>query len=192
MESISFYDLINSASLNTEVVLISIFLAKALGSIFFIPTAAVTVFAGTALGLKTGAVVSILGNTFGALISFFLARYFLYKKVREVLIPKYPLLLGYEEKISKNGFLTVFLLRLFPLFPFSIENYILGVTKISTSNYVMGTVTGLIPGTIFFAYFGDSLRMFNFFDLVLSLTLLILFIVFGILAKKHHKTRIKN
>ena len=184
MEFLLLNNIQNLTTLNQGLVIFLVVFGKALGSIFFIPTAALTVFSGTFFGISIGAFISIVGNILGALISFFISRLFLYNKVRKILIPKYLSLLEYEEKISKNGFLTVFLLRLFPFFPFSVENYILGTMKISTGDYIVGTIAGLVPGTLLFTYFGNSLRMFNFLDIALSTIFLIIFLYGGLLTKK--------
>ena len=49
------------------------------------------------------------------------------------------------------------LLRLCPLLPFSIFNYIVGVTSITLLDYAKASV-GMIPGLIVYVYLGSALN----------------------------------
>ena len=59
--------------------------------------------------------------------------------------------------INKNGRKYAFLLRLSPLVPFNILNYLLGLTSISGSDNLIGCL-GMLPGTIVYVYLGASLQ----------------------------------
>lgn len=50
--------------------------------------------------------------------------------------------------IERNGFKVVTLLRLSPLLPLAVSNYLYGVTDVSLLSYVFGTWLGMLPGTI--------------------------------------------
>ena len=47
------------------------------------------------------------------------------------------------------------LLRLSPLFPFSLLNYVLGLTKVSFRDYVLGSWLGMFPATVLYVYLGS-------------------------------------
>ena len=47
----------------------------------------------------------------------------------------------------------MFLLRLSPVTPFNFLNYALGLTTVSTSDFVVASL-GMVPGTVVYAYFG--------------------------------------
>ncbi len=55
-----------------------------------------------------------------------------------------------DRAIGNEGFKFVFLLRLSPLLPFSISNYLYGLTSVKLLEYTLGSWLGMLPGT--FAY----------------------------------------
>lgn len=138
---------------------------KVIGAIFLFPGTPLTLLAGATLGTFWGSIVSIIGNTLGATAAFLVARFFLRDFVQNKFLTKYKSIEKYETRFLKKGFATVVLLRLIPVFPFNILNYILGVTKVSTKDYIIGTFVGIIPGTIVFVYFGEALKMLSFFHI---------------------------
>lgn len=58
--------------------------------------------------------------------------------------------LAMDRAISKDGFKVVTLLRLSPLLPFALSNYLYGLTSVDLGSYVAGSWLGMLPGT--FAY----------------------------------------
>ena len=53
--------------------------------------------------------------------------------------------------------LSIIALRLVPLVPFNVLNYLAGASAIRTRDYVAGTAIGIIPGAIAFATLGGSI-----------------------------------
>ncbi len=153
--------------------------AKIIGAILFFPGTPLTLLAGATLGVWWGSLVSIIGNTLGAVAAFFIARYFLKDYVQAHAYQKYPKIRMYENRFFKNGFATVIFLRLVPLFPFNALNYLLGVTHVSARDYILGTAIGIIPGTIAFVYFGESLSMLSSFHIITSLTAIVGLVYIG-------------
>ena len=105
-----------------------------------------------------GTIISIIGNTLGASAAFFISRFFLKEYVTKNLYSKYPTIQKYEARLFSKGIITILVLRLIPLFPFNILNYLLGVTQVKARDYLIGTAVGMIPGTIAYVYFGKALR----------------------------------
>jgi uncharacterized membrane protein YdjX (TVP38/TMEM64 family) len=52
----------------------------------------------------------------------------------------------------------VFLSRLSPVFPFTLLNYLLGLTTVRTSSYVLANLLGMLPGTFLYVYIGATAR----------------------------------
>lgn len=156
-------------AMNPELSALYLILAKIIGAILFFPGAPLTLLAGATLGLYYGSVISLVGNILGASAAFFISRYFLRDYVTRVLYTKYPKIQDYEGRFFSRGLLTVLFLRLIPLFPFNALNYLLGVTQVSTKDYLIGTAIGIIPGTIAYVYFGESLKMLSSVHITLSL-----------------------
>jgi uncharacterized membrane protein YdjX (TVP38/TMEM64 family) len=66
-------------------------------------------------------------------------------------------LLSLDKRVGEEGWKIVFLLRLSPLVPFSILNYLLGVTRLSFRAYLGATATGMIPAILLYTYLGSAL-----------------------------------
>src|SRR5581483_10417397 len=56
-----------------------------------------------------------------------------------------------------QGFRIVLLTRLSPVFPFNLLNYAFGLTRVGFRDYVLGSVLGMIPGTVMYVYLGSLL-----------------------------------
>ncbi|MEX0918533.1 MAG: TVP38/TMEM64 family protein [Candidatus Paceibacterota bacterium] len=162
---------------------IIIFLKIITPSIGF-PGTPLTLLSGSIFGNLWGTIVSIIGNTLGALLAFLLSRYLFSRYVYEKILPRYPRIMEFNEKIKRKGIATVAALRLIPLFPFNALNFLLGVTGIRTRDYFIGSFFGMIPGTFMFVYLGNSLTTFSFANVVIGLIGIGLLIVIG---KKYEK-----
>jgi uncharacterized membrane protein YdjX (TVP38/TMEM64 family) len=126
-------------------------------TIFLIPGSALTLGAGAIFGLWRGAVTVIIGANLGALCSFMLARTFLRNKVEQWAKgnPKFDAL---DSAIGREGFKMVLLSRLSPVFPFTLLNYLLGLTKVRVKTYVLANLIGMLPGTFLYVYLGATAR----------------------------------
>jgi uncharacterized membrane protein YdjX (TVP38/TMEM64 family) len=58
-----------------------------------------------------------------------------------------------DRAVGAQGRKIVFLLRLSPVFPFTLLNYALGLTRVSFADYVAASI-GMLPGTLLFVYYG--------------------------------------
>jgi uncharacterized membrane protein YdjX (TVP38/TMEM64 family) len=165
-------------------------IGKIIGAIILAPGTPLTLLAGATLGTFKGFITSMIGNTIGAVAAFFIARCIGQKYITEKILPKYPKIKEYEERLTKKkGLQTVLFLRLVPLFPFNALNYLLGITNVSAKNYIIGTFFGIIPGTLAFVYFGESLRMLKVANIIIAILAIMLLIVGG---KYYEKKELKN
>jgi uncharacterized membrane protein YdjX (TVP38/TMEM64 family) len=148
-------------------------MAKIVATVLFVPGAILTVISGAILGTFWGSIVSIIGNTVGATLAFLISRYLFRDFVSDKLLSKYKKIGDYEELFFKSGFKTISFLRLIPLFPFNALNYLLGITRVSFRDYFWGTFIGIIPGTIAFVYFGESIKMLSWLNILVSICAII-------------------
>lgn len=72
----------------------------------------------------------------------------------EGLLDENPKFRALDTAIAKEGFKVILLLRLSPIFPFALSNYLYGVTSVDFSEYMMGTLIGFFPGTLAYVYGG--------------------------------------
>lgn len=122
-------------------------------TVAFLPASVVTLGAGFVFGVVKGSLLvflsAMLGATAAFLIGRFVARDWIAKKVAGN-----RFFSALDDAIAEEGLKLIFLIRLSPAFPFNLLNYALGLTKVSLSDYVLGT-TGIIPGTILYVYLGS-------------------------------------
>ena len=62
----------------------------------------------------------------------------------------------YQQSGGKNGFLFIFLMRLFPALPWEVQNYVAGLTNVSIPTFILATILGAIPGTFSNVFLGSS------------------------------------
>jgi uncharacterized membrane protein YdjX (TVP38/TMEM64 family) len=63
-----------------------------------------------------------------------------------------------DRSLEAEGIKLILLLRLQPIIPWNILNYILAVTSCSIQNFLIGTFIGILPGTLTFIYIGVNLK----------------------------------
>jgi uncharacterized membrane protein YdjX (TVP38/TMEM64 family) len=113
-----------------------------------------TLAGGAIFGVARGMLFNTIGANLGALGAFLIARYLGREFVERALKGKGAAL---DEKIGEHGFSTMLYLRLIPLVPFNALNFSAGVSRVSLRDYVLGTLIGMIPGTLVYTYFADAL-----------------------------------
>ncbi len=62
----------------------------------------------------------------------------------------------YQRSKGSKGFMFVLLLRLIPLLPWEVQNYVGGLTKVSVPTFILGTMIGIIPGSFSLAFLGAA------------------------------------
>jgi uncharacterized membrane protein YdjX (TVP38/TMEM64 family) len=137
--------------------LIVFVLAYVVLTMLLVPGSALTLGAGAMFGLWWGALVVIVGANLAALCSFLLARTFLRARV-EQWAQAHSRFAALDRAIGRDGFKMVLLLRLSPIFPFTLLNYLLGLTNVRLSAYVLANLIGMLPGTFLYVYLGATAR----------------------------------
>jgi len=157
-------------------------------TVTFLPPLFLSVAAGVIFGKFLGFTYIVLGFTIGSMISFALAR-FLGKSFIEGLMSRYlKQVMKYDQKLQDKGLLTIFILRLIPIFHFNFFNYALGLTKVTWKDYFWGTFLGVMPGTLVIVVFSHSVASANAVDIVVSLVLgIVLLVAFYLVYKKYLK-----
>lgn len=85
-----------------------------------------------------------------ASVAFLIARYFARERILK-LVEDNKKFLAIDKAIGENGFRVVTLLRLSPLLPFSLGNYLYGLTSVKFVPYVLGRSV-LLQHYILFPY----------------------------------------
>lgn len=119
------------------------------------PGSVLTIGAGAIFGIVGGTIVVLIGATLTATIAFLLARTVLRQRIERI-TEKNPKFKAVDRAIAKEGTKIVLLVRLAAVFPFTIVNYVFGLTAIRLTPYVLTTAIGILPGTIAFVYIGAA------------------------------------
>lgn len=117
-----------------------------------LPAAAMSVAAGLAFGWW-GFPLSMLGSILGAVPPWWATRRFLRAPVMRRL--RGPRVEAADRAVRDNAWLFVSLLRLTPILPFTLQNYLLGLTDVRFGPYVGATLLGLAPGTLAMVWIGE-------------------------------------
>jgi uncharacterized membrane protein YdjX (TVP38/TMEM64 family) len=134
--------------------------------VLFVPALILTIGAGAAFtgalgpvaGLLVGSISVLIGAYIGAMVAFLLARY-AFRSTVDAWASRYKWVGAFDSALTEKGLSITLLLRFSPLIPFSVFNYIMGVTGLSTREYIIGTVIGIIPGTVAFVFVGGAVAM---------------------------------
>ena len=129
-------------------------LAYVFTTILMLPGLIFTLSAGFLYGPLYGFLIVSPASVVGATCAFLLGRYAFGDWVNAK-IAKNQKFTNISEAVAREGFKIVFLLRLSPLFPFNLLNYGLGLTKVSTTRYILASFLGMIPGTFMYVYIGS-------------------------------------
>ncbi|KAL1832500.1 hypothetical protein DCAR_0102511 [Daucus carota subsp. sativus] len=126
-------------------------------TILAVPASVLTLGGGYLFGLPVGFLADSAGATAGAAAVFLLgrtiARSFVISKVKD-----YPQFQAVAIAVQKSGFKIMLLLRLVPILPFSMLNYLLCMTPTSTVEYILATWLGMMPLTLVLVYAGTTLK----------------------------------
>ena len=114
-----------------------------------VPAIPLTMSAGAIFGSVQGTAMVSVSGTAAAALSFLIARYALRDRIKEVAAQN-PKFAAIDNAIGEDSFRVVALLRLSPLLPFALSNYLYGLTSVKFRPYVLASWLGMLPGT--FAY----------------------------------------
>lgn len=112
-----------------------------------VPALPLTVGAGYLFGVARGSAVVSVAATSAAAASFLLARYGA-RDFISGLARRYPKFRAVDRAVGREGFKFVLLLRLSPLLPFALSNYLYGLTSVRFTPYVLGSWLGMLPGSV--------------------------------------------
>ncbi|MBX2864734.1 MAG: TVP38/TMEM64 family protein [Leptolyngbyaceae cyanobacterium MAG.088] len=169
-------------------------LAAAVG----VPGTVLVVLGGALFGLLWGTLWSIVGATAGAVVAFWLARYLLHGwfKRRFCQHPRFKnTFKRLDHTMDKQALACVLAVRFAPISPFNVVNFLFGLTNISVTPYAVGTLIGIIPGTIAYTWLGvsgvDALQGGNWWPVAVCLSLLMVLSLMPLFAQKYRQSGLR-
>ena len=130
-------------------------LAHVVANAVGVPGTLLVIVGGAVFGLWWGTLWSVIGATLGAIAAFALARYFFYDWFCQRFQHK-PLLQKINRALTRNALSCVLTIRFSPISPFNVVNFAFGLTPIPLSQYALGTLVGIVPGTLIYTWLGVS------------------------------------
>ena len=118
------------------------------------PAALLSASAGLVWGPIVGLVTVIVSATLAAFTAALVGRYLARDRVH-VLIEKDPRLRAVVRAVADGSWRIVVLLRLSPLLPFGVQNYLLSVTDVKLLPYTWATAIGILPSSALYVYLGS-------------------------------------
>ncbi|HWO67534.1 MAG TPA: TVP38/TMEM64 family protein [Umezawaea sp.] len=119
----------------------------------FLPLSVLCAVSGLLFGPVLGVPVVWVGAVLGAVGSFLVGRG-LSKDAVERLAGKR--MASVNALLDRYGAATVFVLRMLPLGPFALLNYVIAVTSLPLRGFLLGTGAGIVPGVVVYTALGGT------------------------------------
>jgi uncharacterized membrane protein YdjX (TVP38/TMEM64 family) len=122
-----------------------------LSTILVLPGLFLTLAGGALFGPLWGTLINLIAATCGATCAFLIARYWLSDWVKKKASIRVTNVIN---EIDNQGWVFVAFIRLVPIIPFNIINFLLGVTNIRLTHYIFLTLVFMLPAEIAYTYAG--------------------------------------
>lgn len=129
-------------------------LAYALIAGLGLPATPLTLAGGAIFGTALGCGLNWIGAVLGAIIGHLLAKQLGSAGLKRLLGKNAAKLESFSKRLT---FATILRLRLIPLTPFNLLNFASGLARVPLRAFVPATAIGIIPGTVIYTFFSDSL-----------------------------------
>jgi len=128
----------------------------AAAELLFVPALPLTILGGAAFGPVRGTAYVSLGATLGAAAAFLAARYAM-RGLVERWVERNPRLRELDAAVAEHGWRMLTITRLVPLFPFNLQNFAYGLTRIRFRTFVLLSWLCMLPGTAAYTLTGGAL-----------------------------------
>jgi uncharacterized membrane protein YdjX (TVP38/TMEM64 family) len=118
----------------------------ALAELCFVPALPLTLLGGVAFGPVWGTVWVSIGATTGAALAFLAARYAMRGAVARWVAGNQRLS-RIDAAVGEHGWRLLMVTRLVPLFPFNLQNFAYGLTRIPFRTFLVISWLCMLPGT---------------------------------------------
>jgi len=127
----------------------------AVATVALVPGGIFDLVGGAVFGPVYGTALDLLGGTLGASLAFLVGRY-LARDWAEVKAG--PRLQNVMRSVDEEGWRFVAFVRLVPIIPYNLANYLLGLTRIGFPQYVLATLVFMTPSTVAYTWLGHAGR----------------------------------
>ena len=154
------------------------------------PFAVIIMTGSIIFGCVKGMILTLIGGFLSAIAGYYVARFLGRETIRTYFFR--GRWADVDKKLSDNGFFSMLIIRTIGL-PFGLQNYLGGITGMKMSNYISGSLIGMLPWIVGLSLLGESLMSIdkNLFSIGI-LFLILLYIIAYFLAKKLRKKADKS
>ena len=127
----------------------------AVATVALVPGGIFDLVGGALFGPYLGSAINLLGGTLGAALAFLFARYIARDWAQARAGPR---LQSIMRSVDEEDWRFVAFVRLVPVIPYNITNYLLGITRIPFPRYVLATLVFMAPSTVAYTWIGHAGR----------------------------------
>jgi uncharacterized membrane protein YdjX (TVP38/TMEM64 family) len=162
-------------------------------NIIFFHNTISNIVSGYIFGLRDGLILTMIGNIISGIFSFYVSKYYINKKILRIIDNSYYLkdfknIIVKGKNISDyEWFELVVLSRLSPLYSFQIISYYWGVTDVPLYIFILGSIIGSLPVSIFDTYIGSKLNNIRhlFKHDIKSIIVMFVFVMILVIISSH-------
>ena len=115
----------------------------------------IAIFGGFIFGKWIGSLLVVIGLSFGAVLLYLFANYFLKDLIRDKFLNRYQ---GLEEKFKKSEFIYLLIYRFIGGIPFAISNVLPCIFNVKVFNFFWATIIGILPQVFLICSIGHGLE----------------------------------
>jgi uncharacterized membrane protein YdjX (TVP38/TMEM64 family) len=149
----------------------------AIATILILPSTALNLAGGALFGLWLGTLWTSIAAIVAAVLAFTFTRTIGRQWMGRRLARRWQVM---DTEIRRGGLFYMFAIRLLPIIPYGLVNFVAGMTSISFKDYFWGTALGTVPGILPFVMLGSSgvqaIRTGDVLPLIAALTLIALLV----------------
>lgn len=124
-----------------------------------LPGSVLTILGGLTFGTVKGSLYVLVGANIGANLAFGLARLLGRDFVARFVKGPVDLI---DRQLRDQGFMRILQLRLIPVVPFNLLNFVAGLSGVRHVHYMLGTLVGMIPGIFVYVNSASALAQIYF------------------------------
>src|SRR4029079_3030797 len=143
--------------------------AFVLGGLVVFPVVVLIAATAATFGPGLGFIYAALGTMLSAMVTYGLGARLGKQTLRDLLGPR---LESVRKRVARKGIISVAIIRLVPVAPFTVVNLLAGASEITFTQFMLGTALGMLPGIFMMSVLGHQLSQIIFHPSVLSLSLL--------------------
>ncbi len=129
--------------------------AYLLGGLLVVPITLLVIVTVTVFGPMLGSVYALIGTLLSAMLVFGIGHALGRATVRRMAGSYIGRL---SRRLARQGILTIVVVRLLPIAPFSVVNLVFGASHIRLRDFLFGTALGMAPGIAVIALFIDRVQ----------------------------------